>query len=76
MKFLVLPGDGIGPEITDATLTVLDAASKKFALGLKFETQQVGLVTLKSHGTTMPDGLLGKASEADGIILGPLDQMS
>jgi isocitrate/isopropylmalate dehydrogenase len=76
MKFLVLPGDGIGPEITDATLTVLDAASKKFALGLKFETQQVGLATLKSHGTTMPDGLLGKASEADGIILGPLDQMS
>jgi len=76
MKLLVLPGDGIGPEITDATLEVLEAASKKFSLGLKFETQPVGLQTLKSHGTTMPDGLLGRASEADGIILGPLDQMS
>jgi 3-isopropylmalate dehydrogenase len=59
MKILVLPGDGIGPEITDATLTVLDAASKKFSLGLKYDTQQVGLAALKSHGTTMPDGLLG-----------------
>jgi 3-isopropylmalate dehydrogenase len=76
LKLLVLPGDGIGPEITDATLGVLEAASKKFSLGLKFETQPIGLATLKSHGTTMPDGLLGRASEADGIILGPLDQMN
>ena len=76
MKLLVLPGDGIGPEITDATLTVLKAADRLFKLNLSFEEQQVGLATLKTHGTTMPDGLLGRASEADGIILGPLDQMS
>ncbi|HEV7478248.1 MAG TPA: isocitrate/isopropylmalate dehydrogenase family protein [Burkholderiales bacterium] len=76
MKLLVLPGDGIGPEITAATLTVLKAADRLFKLNLSFEEQQVGLATLKSHGTTMPDGLLGHASEADGIILGPLDQMA
>jgi 3-isopropylmalate dehydrogenase len=34
MKLLVLPGDGIGPEITAATLVVLDAADKKFDLRL------------------------------------------
>ena len=34
MDILVLPGDGIGPEITDATLTVLDAASRAFKLNL------------------------------------------
>jgi 3-isopropylmalate dehydrogenase len=76
MKLLVLPGDGIGPEITDATLTVLKAADRLFKLNLSFEQQQIGLATLKSHGTTMPDGLLGRASEADGIILGPLDQLA
>ena len=76
MKLLVLPGDGIGPEITDATLEVLEAASKKFSLGLKFEMHPVGVAALKSHGTTMPDGLLGKASEADGLILAPLDQLA
>ena len=32
MKILVLPGDGIGPEITDATLAVLDRANAKFKL--------------------------------------------
>jgi len=76
MKLLVLPGDGIGPEITEATLEVLQAASKKFSLGLKFETPPVGLAALKSHGTTMPDGLLGRATESDGIILAPLDQLA
>ncbi|HEY2337533.1 MAG TPA: isocitrate/isopropylmalate dehydrogenase family protein [Burkholderiales bacterium] len=76
MKFLVLPGDGIGPEITEATLEVLQAASKKFSLGLKFETHPVGLAALKSHGTTMPDGLLGRATESDGVILAPLDQLA
>ena len=76
MKLLVLPGDGIGPEITAATLTVLKAADRLFKLNLSFDEQQVGLAALKSHGTTMPDGLLGRASEADGIVLGPLDQMA
>jgi isocitrate/isopropylmalate dehydrogenase len=76
MKLLVLPGDGIGPEITAATLGVLEVASKKFSLGLKFETRQIGLVALKSLGTTLPPDLLDRAREADGIILGPLDQMN
>ena len=34
MKILVLPGDGIGPEITAATLAVLDRANSLFKLGL------------------------------------------
>jgi 3-isopropylmalate dehydrogenase len=76
MKLLVLSGDGIGPEITEATLEVLQAASKKFSLGLQFETHPVGLAALKSHGTTMPDGLLGRATESDGVILAPLDQLA
>ena len=76
MKLLVLPGDGIGPEITDATLEVLQAASQKFSLGLRFEQRPVGLAALKAHGTTLPDGLLGQAAEADGVILGPLDQLA
>ena len=76
MKLLVLPGDGIGPEITDATLAVLEAANRLFKLNLSFEEQKVGFAALKAHGSTMPDGLLGRASEADGVILGPLDQLA
>jgi 3-isopropylmalate dehydrogenase len=76
MKLLVLPGDGIGPEITEATLTVLKAADQKFGLKLAFKERDVGLKALKIHGTTMPDGLLGEATESDGVILAPLDSLA
>lgn len=72
MKVLVLPGDGIGPEITRATLDVLHAADDVFALGLEFETREIGLVTLKSQGTTLPADVMKRVPEVDGVILGPV----
>lgn len=72
MDILVLEGDGIGPEITAATLRVLDAVSKAFDLDLRFENLLIGLGSLKSFGTTFPPQTLEAAREADGIILGPV----
>jgi 3-isopropylmalate dehydrogenase len=76
MKLVVLPGDGIGPEITEATLEALQAADRRFRLGLEFERHAVGLAALKSAGTTCPDGLVEACRRADGILLGPLDQVA
>ena len=75
MKLLVLPGDGIGPEITAATLAVLDSADRKFGLKLECERREIGLASLKTEGTTLPAGVLERAREVDGVILGPLDQL-
>jgi isocitrate/isopropylmalate dehydrogenase len=75
VKLLVLPGDGIGPEITAATMAVLQAADRRFGLGLAFEERQIGLAALAKQGTTLPDGTLERAREVDGVILGPLDQL-
>jgi isocitrate/isopropylmalate dehydrogenase len=72
MKILILPGDGIGPEITTATMSVLEAANKKFALSLNFTTEEIGLSSLKKRGTTLPDDVLEAAKRADGVILGPV----
>ena len=72
MDILVLPGDGIGPEITDATLVVLDAASRTFALNLVFERHDIGFASLKSQGTTMPDAVLKRVPQVGGTILGPV----
>ena len=71
MRLAVLPGDDIGPEITDAALTVLDAADRAFGLGLEYDVHEVGMKSHKRCGTTLPDTALGAAREADGIILGP-----
>jgi 3-isopropylmalate dehydrogenase len=75
LKLLVLPGDGIGPEITAATLGVLRAADRKFDLGIALESRDIGLASLRTEGTTLPAGVLERAREVDGVILGPLDQL-
>jgi isocitrate/isopropylmalate dehydrogenase len=43
MKLLVLPGDGIGPEITAATLSVVEKADSLFKLNLNVGSREIGL---------------------------------
>jgi len=72
MKILVLRGDGIGPEITAATLAVLDRANVLFKLGLEWQHEEIGLPALKKEGTTLPARILEAARLSHGVILGPL----
>lgn len=72
MNILVLPGDGIGPEITAATLAVLQAADRRLSLGLAFTRHDIGLASLAAQGTTLPEAVLAAIPEADGVILGPV----
>jgi isocitrate/isopropylmalate dehydrogenase len=72
MRILALPGDGIGPEITAATLEVLHAADSRHGLGLDVEQLDIGLKALQDQGTTMPDPVLRRVTEVDGTILGPV----
>ena len=71
MRLLVLAGDGIGPEITAATLVVLNAAVHRFRLDLDIEEDVVGHQSLKQFGTTVRADILDRARAADGLILGP-----
>lgn len=70
MRILVLPGDGIGPEIVAAALEVLEAADRRFGLDIELEHDEVGFVSLHKHGTTLRPAVLERARECDGIILG------
>ena len=72
IRLAVMPGDGIGPEITAATLNVLHAVDRRFALGLAFDTVPIGLTALRAHGSTLPDESFAVARDADGVILGPV----
>jgi 3-isopropylmalate dehydrogenase len=72
MDVLVLPGDGIGPEIVSATIKIVNAVNDKYSLGLSFHTEEIGLVTLQKVGTTMPPQVLELARKADGVLLGPV----
>jgi 3-isopropylmalate dehydrogenase len=72
LTMAVLAGDGIGPEITAATRTVLTAAADKFGFSIAYQDLPAGFEALKAHGTTFPDETLKMAAEADGILLGPV----
>ncbi|WP_121034228.1 isocitrate/isopropylmalate dehydrogenase family protein [Terracoccus luteus] len=72
MRLLVLPGDGIGPEITDATLRVLDTVDRRFGLGLEIDCHEIGFASLATDGTTLPDSVLDAVAAADGTVLGPV----
>ena len=64
----VIPGDGIGPEVTDATLTVLKAAGAD----LEYDMQQAGLIALQEQRNPLPKSTL-ESAEANRILLkGPL----
>jgi isocitrate/isopropylmalate dehydrogenase len=69
---LVLPGDGIGPEIVAATVEVLQAADRQFELGLAFETADIGFASLHKAGTTISDAVVEQAKAAAGVVLGPV----
>jgi isocitrate/isopropylmalate dehydrogenase len=75
MKLLVLPGDGIGPEIADAALTVLQAVDRRFGLGFTFDTRNIGWAAYHKTGTTLPNDVLDAARAADGTILGPISHL-
>jgi 3-isopropylmalate dehydrogenase len=75
MRIIVLPGDGIGPEISEATLAVLQAANRLFRLELAFDHDDVGFESLRKYGTTLREETLAKARTYDGIILGPQSHM-
>ncbi|MEA3003958.1 MAG: 3-isopropylmalate dehydrogenase [Sphingomonadales bacterium] len=72
MRILVLPGDGIGPEISEATRRVLEAADAALGLGLQFESMDIGFASLAAVGSTCPEAVMKRIPEVDGIILGPV----
>ena len=71
MRLLVLPGDGVGPEIVAESIKVLKAADKAFGLSLSFDYEEIGFTSLQKHGTTLRDEVLEKARTYDGLVLGP-----
>src|SRR5262249_24144196 len=72
VRLVVMEGDGIGPEITAATLGVLRAADRAFSLALAFTPVTIGLAALRARGSTLPQAAADAAKAADGIILGPV----
>lgn len=69
-KILVLKGDGIGPEVVDQALKVLDAVSKKYNCKFEYIDGLIGGVAIDKVGVPLPDETLELAKKSDAVFLG------
>ena len=67
---VVLPGDGIGPEVTDAALAVLTAVAAKFNHTFTTSEQLMGGCAIDATGTSLPDSTRDACLQADAVLLG------
>ena len=67
---LLLPGDGIGPEVVGAARQVLEAAAGRFGFRLRFEEALVGGAAIDATGEPLPEATLAAARRAQAVLLG------
>ena len=69
-KFLLLPGDGIGPEVVGEVKKIINWFNKNKSLDFEIEEELVGGVSYEKHGTPITDEVFYKALESEAVILG------
>jgi len=67
---LLLPGDGIGPEVVEAARTVMDVAAEHFGVEISYEERKIGGTALRDEGEPVSDETLEKAKASDAVLLG------
>lgn len=69
-KVMLLPGDGIGPEIAAEAVKVLDAVNRQFDIGMVFEQDLIGGCSIDTHGVPLSEATLEKCKAADAVLMG------
>ena len=69
-RILLLPGDGIGPEVTREARLALEALAPRFGLKLAFEEELIGGASIDARGTPLSDAALERARASRAVLLG------
>lgn len=69
-NIVLLKGDGIGPEIVDETVRVLDAAGKLFDFSIDYTEALIGGAAIDATGTPLPDRTVELCKKSDAVFLG------
>ncbi len=70
ISIVVLPGDGIGPEVTAAAVDVLTAIGRRHGHRFEFSERLIGGAAIDATGSALPDETLRACEQADAILLG------
>ena len=69
-SLLILPGDGIGPEVMREVRRVIDWMAKRHRISFEIDEEPVGGAAIDAHGVPVTDETMEKASDADAVLLG------
>lgn len=69
-KIALIKGDGIGPEVVDSAVEVLQSIGKKYNHTFEFEEVLAGGIAYDAYGTTLPEKTLEVANNSDAVLLG------
>ena len=69
-KIVLLPGDGIGPEVVAQAVKVLDAVGDLYGHSFEYTKRLIGGVAIDETGTALPDETLNDCKAADAVLLG------
>jgi len=70
LRVAVLPGDGIGPEVTRQAVAVLQAVSDVCGYDFRFESRLIGGTAIETEGRPLPESTLSACLESDAVLLG------
>ena len=69
-KIAVIPGDGIGPEVTSSAVQVLSKVSEKYGFSIVFEKYLAGGCSIDEHGVPLTEETLAGCKASDAVLLG------
>ena len=69
-KIVMLPGDGIGPEVTAEAELLINVVAEKYGVSLELQTELIGGAAIDATGDPLPAASLAACREADAIVLG------
>ncbi len=72
LKIAVLPGDGIGPEVTDQAIKALNAIALEFDHKFSYKHADVGAIAIDNSGVPLPDETLNVCKDSDAILFGAI----
>jgi 3-isopropylmalate dehydrogenase len=70
LKFAVLPGDGIGPEVMSVSLDILKAVGQRFNFSLDYEEADIGGIAIDNQGSAFPQSTQSICEASDAILFG------
>lgn len=69
-KLILLPGDGIGPEVADQAVQVLDTLAETYGFSVTYESDHAGGAAIDAYEDPMPDSVVEKCLNSNGVFLG------